>query len=55
MQAVVGAQGERVLVVIPTFNERENLPGIVTRLHAALPGAHVLVVDDSSPDGTGDV
>ncbi|WAC58280.1 polyprenol monophosphomannose synthase [Gordonia sp. SL306] len=55
MQAVVGAQGERALVVIPTFNERENLPGIVTRLHAALPGAHVLVVDDSSPDGTGDV
>ncbi|MYR05594.1 glycosyltransferase [Gordonia sp. SID5947] len=55
MQAVVGAQGERALVVIPTFNERENLPAIVTRLHAALPGTHVLVVDDSSPDGTGDV
>ncbi|MGC5259033.1 polyprenol monophosphomannose synthase [Gordonia sp. DT218] len=55
MQAVVGAQGERALVVIPTFNERENLPTIVTRLQAALPGTHVLVVDDSSPDGTGDV
>lgn len=55
LQAVVGAQGERALVVIPTFNERENLPTIVTRLQAALPGTHVLVVDDSSPDGTGDV
>ncbi|MGV9711334.1 polyprenol monophosphomannose synthase [Gordonia sp. NPDC003424] len=53
--SVVGIDGERALVVIPTFNERENLPAIVTRLHAALPGIHVLVVDDSSPDGTGDV
>ncbi|MFW0785745.1 polyprenol monophosphomannose synthase [Gordonia sp. CPCC 206044] len=55
MQAVIGPQGERALVVIPTFNERENLPTIIGRLHAALPGIHVLVVDDSSPDGTGEV
>lgn len=54
LHAVVGVQGERALVVIPTFNERENLPAIITRLHAALSGIHVLVVDDSSPDGTGD-
>jgi dolichol-phosphate mannosyltransferase len=46
---------EPVLVVIPTYNERENLPKAVTRLHAALPNAHVLVVDDGSPDGTGEV
>ncbi|WP_018680857.1 polyprenol monophosphomannose synthase [Actinokineospora enzanensis] len=46
---------EPVLVVIPTYNERENLEPIVTRLHAALPTAHVLVVDDGSPDGTGDL
>ena len=46
-------QLEPVLVVIPTYNERENLEMIVTRLHAALPKAHVLVVDDGSPDGTG--
>ncbi|MXP22117.1 glycosyltransferase [Gordonia sp. HNM0687] len=52
---VVGKRGERALVVIPTFNERENLPVIVGRLHVALPGSHVLVVDDSSPDGTGEV
>lgn len=53
--SVVGPQGEHALVVIPTFNERDNLPTIITRLHSALPGVHVLVVDDSSPDGTGDV
>ncbi len=46
---------EPVLVVIPTYNERENLEPIVKRLHAALPKAHALVVDDGSPDGTGEV
>ena len=43
----------RVLVVVPTYNERENLPVIAGRLRAAVPDAHLLVVDDSSPDGTG--
>ncbi|MCH5642772.1 MULTISPECIES: polyprenol monophosphomannose synthase [unclassified Gordonia (in: high G+C Gram-positive bacteria)] len=52
---VVGSDGAGALVVIPTFNERDNLPLIVGRLRTALPGIHVLVVDDSSPDGTGDV
>ncbi len=42
-----------VLVVIPTYNELENLPLIVQRLQAAVPEAHLLVVDDNSPDGTG--
>jgi dolichol-phosphate mannosyltransferase len=42
-----------VLVVIPTYDERENLGAVVDRLHAAVPEAHVLVVDDDSPDGTG--
>jgi dolichol-phosphate mannosyltransferase len=46
---------EPVLVVIPTYNERENLEPIVKRLHDALPKAHVLVVDDGSPDGTGEL
>jgi len=41
------------LVVIPTYNERENLASIVARVRAAVPDASVLVVDDSSPDGTG--
>lgn len=41
------------LVVIPTYNERENLATIVDRLRLAAPEASVLVVDDHSPDGTG--
>lgn len=45
----------RVLVVIPTYNERTNLPGVLDRLRAALPEVHTLVVDDGSPDGTGDI
>ncbi|MCU1423725.1 MAG: polyprenol monophosphomannose synthase [Microbacteriaceae bacterium] len=42
-----------VLVIVPTFNEIESLPPLLTRLRAALPHADVLVVDDGSPDGTG--
>lgn len=45
----------RVLVITPTFNERDNLRAFVERVTAELPGAHVLVVDDASPDGTGDL
>ena len=49
----MGEPARRVLVVIPTYDERENLGRVVARLHAAVPEAHVLVVDDASPDGTG--
>ena len=45
----------RVLVVVPTYDERENLPLTLGRVRAAVPSAHVLVVDDASPDGTGEV
>ena len=45
----------RVLTVIPTYNEKENLPVVVERLRATMPEAHILVVDDNSPDGTGKV
>lgn len=44
---------DRVLVVIPTYQERDNIERIVERVLAAEPAVHVLVVDDSSPDGTG--
>jgi len=44
-----------VLVCIPTYNERANLPLIVARVRAALPQVDVLVLDDNSPDGTGQV
>lgn len=46
---------ERVLVCIPTYNERENLPLVVRRLRYSVPGADIVVLDDNSPDGTGDV
>jgi glycosyltransferase involved in cell wall biosynthesis len=45
----------RVLVVTPTYNEGLNLEPVLGRLRAAVPDADILVVDDSSPDGTGDV
>jgi dolichol-phosphate mannosyltransferase len=45
----------RVVVIIPTYNERENLDPIVARLRASVPEADVLVVDDNSPDGTGEL
>jgi dolichol-phosphate mannosyltransferase len=45
----------RTVMVIPTFNEAENLPWIVGRLLEAVPTTDVLVVDDGSPDGTGDL
>lgn len=44
---------DRVLVIVPTYNEVENLESILDRLHASVPSAHALVVDDGSPDGTG--
>jgi dolichol-phosphate mannosyltransferase len=43
----------RVLVVVPTYNERDNLDRVLDRLADAVPSADVLVVDDASPDGTG--
>ncbi len=41
------------LVVVPTYDERDNLAPVLRRLHDTVPTAHVLVVDDASPDGTG--
>ena len=42
-------------VVLPTFNEIENLPNVAPAILAALPGSTLFVVDDSSPDGTGEL
>jgi dolichol-phosphate mannosyltransferase len=41
------------LIVVPTYNERDNVRGIADQLLAALPGTDLLFVDDNSPDGTG--
>lgn len=45
----------RVVMVVPTYNEADNLAWVVSRLRAAQPDVDVLVVDDNSPDGTGKV
>lgn len=42
-----------ILVAIATYNEAENLPSLVEAIHEELPNAHILIVDDNSPDGTG--
>ena len=53
VSAVAVAGQQRALMIVPTYNERENLARLVLRLRA-LPGdVHVLIVDDNSPDGTG--
>lgn len=49
----VNTAGGGTWVVLPTYEEAENLPGIATAILAALPGSTLLVVDDNSPDGTG--
>lgn len=41
------------LVIVPTYNEAENLPTIIGRLRQEVPDADILIVDDASPDGTG--
>ena len=44
-----------ILVIVPTYNERENIEMIASRLLASVPAANLLVVDDNSPDGTGEI
>jgi glycosyltransferase involved in cell wall biosynthesis len=45
----------RAVVVVPTYDEAENIGGLLTAIRASAPDADVLVVDDNSPDGTGDL
>ena len=47
------AAGRGVWVVLPTYNERDNLEAVASAILAALPECELLIVDDSSPDGTG--
>ncbi|MDA1017273.1 MAG: polyprenol monophosphomannose synthase, partial [Planctomycetota bacterium] len=49
------ALNTRVLVTLCTFNERENIERLIPEIHGHLPSAEILVVDDSSPDGTGEL
>lgn len=43
------------LIIVPTYNELASLPSILGRIRQSVPNAHILVVDDSSPDGTGEL
>lgn len=45
----------RTLIVMPTYNEAESIRGMVARIRDAVPTADLLIVDDGSPDGTGDI
>lgn len=45
----------RTIVILPTYDERENIGPVVGRIRASVPDADVLVVDDGSPDGTGEI
>ena len=47
--------GHKPLIVIATYNERENLPTLLERIAALVPSVDVLVIDDASPDGTGEL
>lgn len=45
----------RILVIIPTYNEKENVERITARVRASVPEAEILIADDNSPDGTGQI
>lgn len=45
---------DRTLIIVPTYNERENVGALVEQILTIAPDAHVLLVDDNSPDGTAD-
>jgi dolichol-phosphate mannosyltransferase len=46
---------QRVAIIMPTYNERQNVESMAARVRVAVPDADLLVVDDNSPDGTGDL
>ncbi len=55
MSAADTGSGERVLVCLCAYNERDNLEQLIPEIRAIVPAAHVVVIDDRSPDGTGEL
>ncbi len=54
-QVTTSSDQPRLLVSIATYKERENLPALIDGIHEHVPWAEVLVIDDNSPDGTGEL
>lgn len=46
---------EKALIIVPTYNERENIPSLISQVLDKDPRIEMLIVDDNSPDGTGDL
>jgi dolichol-phosphate mannosyltransferase len=46
---------KKSLIIVPTYNEKENIHVVTSRIFEHLPETHILIVDDNSPDGTGDI
>lgn len=55
MSGVSAENPENVVVVIPTYSEAPTIRGVVHRVRTSVPAAEVVVVDDNSPDGTGEI
>jgi dolichol-phosphate mannosyltransferase len=55
MVGSMSAEAVRPIVLVPTYNERDNLEAILDAIHRTRPDFHVLVIDDASPDGTGEL
>lgn len=53
MSTTSASSASKTLIVTPTYNEKDNLPRFVAAVREAFPEAHLLIVDDNSPDGTG--
>jgi dolichol-phosphate mannosyltransferase len=49
----IASMSQKTLIIVPTYNERENLPSLIKRIMAQPAEVEILVVDDNSPDGTG--
>jgi dolichol-phosphate mannosyltransferase len=55
MPEIVESPPVPTLVVLPTYNEAENIEDVLTRVRTVVPAAHICVVDDGSPDGTAEL
>ncbi len=55
MSTAEAPTGAQTLIIVPTYNEAENIESIVAAVLAVVPEVNILILDDNSPDGTGDI